>query len=243
MSNNTFASRDVCDLTFLDYATQKPVLYMDYANTTTVGLTGETVFAYGGHGHPKRVGFNGDRGGTISFESQIATMELYALVTGGVLKNAAKFLKREEIAAGSDGLSLKETPVEGSVTVYPLEKDCDASSEVKNVQVSGLKVTSTSGITNGSKYAVYYMVNKESGVKSFKVQSTSFPKEVTIHGFTNMRMEDGSDHDFRMVCYKALPQPTFDLNFANSGDPSTYTITFDLEADGNKDLIEYIALD
>ena len=29
MNKETFASRDVCDLAFLDYATQKPVLYMD----------------------------------------------------------------------------------------------------------------------------------------------------------------------------------------------------------------------
>lgn len=241
MSNNTFASREVCDLTFLDYATQKPVLYMDYANTNTVGLTGESVFAYGGKGHPKRVGFNGDRGGTISFETQIATMELYAMVTGGVLKSAAKFLMREELTATSSGISLSDTPVDGSVTVFPAESDCVDSASINDISVSGKDVSGAS-ITEDSKYIAYYMVNKTDGVQSFKLQSTSFPKEVTIHGYTTVRMEDGTDRAFRMICYKALPQPTLDLSFSNSGDPSTYTITFDLEADGNKDLIEYIAL-
>lgn len=243
MSTTNFASRDVCDLVFLDYASQEPILYMDYANTTTAGLTGESVFAYGGHGHPKRVGFNGDRGGTISFESQIATMELYALVTGGTLTSVAKFLKREELTAAADGLALADEPVADTVSVYPLDKDCDKTAKIADIQVTSTKVSATSGITQGQKYAVYYMVNKDSGVKSFKLKSTSFPKEVTIHGFTNIRGEDGVDHDFRMICYKALPQPTFELNFSNNGDPSTYTVTFDLEADGDKDLIEYISVD
>lgn len=240
MNKETFASRDVCDLAFLDYATQKPVLYMDYANTTTNGLSGESVFAYGGHGHPKRVGFNGDRGGTIAFESQISTMKLYALVTGGTLSNAAKFLKREELTAGADGIELGDTPIEGSVTVFSADDDC--GTEIADISATAKKVTAT-GITDGKQYVAYYMVNKESGVKSFKLKSTSFPKEVTIHGFTNIRGEDGTDHGFRMVCYKALPQSNFELNFANNGDPSSFTITFDLEADGNKDLIEYIAED
>lgn len=242
MSNtsNNFASREVCDLIFYDYATQQPVLFMDYANTTTAGLSGESVFAYGGKGHPKRVGFNGDRGGTISFESQIATMELYAMVTGGTLSTAAKFVKRYEATASSDGFELPDEPVADSVVVYAYEDDCGEA--IESVNVSAKKVTAT-GITNGNKYVAYYMVNKESGVKSFKVKSTSFPKEVSIYGETTIRGEDGVDHAFRMICYKALPQPTFELSFANSGDPTSYTVTFDLEADGNKDLIEFIAED
>lgn len=240
MNKETFASRDVCDLAFLDYATQKPILYMDYANTTTNGLTGESVFAYGGHGHPKRVGFNGDRGGTIAFETQLSTMKLYAMVTGGALSTAAKFLKREELTAGTDGIELGDTPMEGSVTVFPAADDCGTA--IEGTSVTAKKVTGTN-IEKDQKFIVYYMVNKESGVHSFKLKSTSFPKEVTIHGFTNIRSEDGVDHGFRMVCYKALPQSNFELNFANSGDPSTVTITFDLEADGNKDLIEYISED
>lgn len=240
MNSNTFASRDVCDLVFLDYKTQKPVHYMDYANTTTNGLTGESVFAYGGHGHPKRVGFNGDRGGTIAFESQISTMELYALVTGGTLSTAAKFLKREELTAGADGIELSDAPVDGTVTVFAADDDC--GTEIADTSVTTKKVTAT-GITTGKQYVAYYMVNKTDGVKSFKLKSTSFPKEVTIHGYTTIRGEDGADHGFRMVCYKALPQSNFELNFANNGDPSSYTVTFDLEADGNKDMIEYISED
>lgn len=242
MSNtkNNFASREVCDLIIYDYATKKPVLFMDYANTTTNGLTGESVFAYGGKGHPKRVGFNGDRGGTISFETQIGTMSLYALVTGGALSTAAQYVKRVEAVGGSDGITLSEKPVDNSVVVYKADDDCGKA--IESVSVSDMKITA-SDITEDQPYVVYYMVKKDTGVTSFKLKSTSFPKEVTIYGDTNIRGEDGIDHSFRMVCYKALPQANFEMAFSNSGDPASYTITFDLEADGNHDMIEYILED
>lgn len=241
MSNkNTFANREVANLLFSDYATGKQVHYMDYANTTTNGLTGESVFAYGGWGHPKRVGFNGDRGGTISFETQISTMELYALVTGGTLSSAAKYVKREEVKGGSGTLTISEAADGGSVQVFKASDEF--GTEVEGATVSGTTVTAE-GITADTDYVVYYTVSKTSGVKSFKLKSTSFPKELRIQGHTLVKGEDGVERDFLMICYKALPQANFDMSFANSGDPSSYTITFDLEADGNKDLIEYILVD
>lgn len=242
MSNQkTFASREVCDLVFYDYATDKPILSVDYANTTTNGLTGESVFAYGGMGHPKRVGFTGDRGGTIAFESQISTMKLYAMVTGGALSTAAKFVKRVELTGETGKLTLPdEDAVAGSLHVYSADDDC--GTELEDVSFTGANVTCTN-VTAGKQYIAYYMVNKTSGVESLKLKSTSFPKEVKIYGITNIRDESGVDHTFRMICYKALPQPTFDLSFANNGDPSSFTVTFDLETDGNKDMIEYVRED
>ena len=49
------ANREVCDMIFVEYKTKKPFLSVDYANTSSVELTGENVYAYGGKGHPKRV--------------------------------------------------------------------------------------------------------------------------------------------------------------------------------------------
>ena len=51
--NSTMANREVCDLIFVDYSTRLPFLNLDFANTSSTELTGETVFAYGGKGHPK----------------------------------------------------------------------------------------------------------------------------------------------------------------------------------------------
>lgn len=40
-SNTNMANREVADLIFVDYATKKPFLNLDFANVTTTELTGE----------------------------------------------------------------------------------------------------------------------------------------------------------------------------------------------------------
>lgn len=234
-----FASRDVCDLVFCDYSTKSPLVYVDYANSSALNLTGETVYAYGGHGHPKRVGFAGDRGGTIQFETQLSTMKLYSLVTGGVLDVAGSYLQREKVTATSSGLALTETPDANSVSVFKADDDC--GTDVGGT-VSGKNVTG-SGITNGTDYIVYYTVSKSSGMQKIRVSGKTSPKEYEIHGFTYVRGEDGIDRPMRMICWKAMPTPELSINFANNGDPASLTVTFDLEANANGDLIDLVAID
>lgn len=111
---NTFTNREVCDLIFEDYATKTPFLNMDYANVSTTEITGETVFAYGGKGHPKRVAFSGERGGTLTIETQMQSFKLYQLLTGGDMSKSAKFMVREELTTAEGGaVTLAETPASG----------------------------------------------------------------------------------------------------------------------------------
>ena len=105
-TNSTMANREVCDLIFLDYSTGKPFLNLDYANVTTTELTGETMFAYGGKGHPKKVAFNGERGGTLTIETQMQSVKLWQLITGGELSKTARFVKRVQKTASGTDLSL-----------------------------------------------------------------------------------------------------------------------------------------
>lgn len=241
--NSTFASRDVCDLTFCDYATKKPVLYLDYANTTSTSLTGETVYAYGGHGHPKRVGFAGDRGGQITFETQISTMKLLALVSGGELSSTADLLRRKVITATSDGLALpaSETVSDAaSVVVYPFDDDCGVP--VEDTTFASGKITAD-GLTEGEKYVVYYMTTKTEGVQRVRISGNKMPKEYTIYGYCIQRGEDTVDRAMRMVIYKAMPNPEVELSYSNTGDPQTLSLTMDLEADKEGNLIDYIYLE
>ncbi len=100
--NPNMANREVVNAVFCDYKTQVPFLNMDYANTSTTELTGESVFAYGGWGHPKRITYYGERGGTIVFETQIQPFKLYSLMTGGEISTSAKFMRREELVASQE---------------------------------------------------------------------------------------------------------------------------------------------
>jgi len=120
------ANREVCDLIFVDYTTKKPFLNLDFANVSTTELTGESVFAYGGKGHPKRVQFAGERGGTITIETQIQTVKLWQLITGGEISKSAKFVTRVETEVDDAGtaITLADTPIANSVMVYSADDDC-----------------------------------------------------------------------------------------------------------------------
>ena len=87
------ANREVCDLVFVDYKTQKPFLFCDYANTSSQELTGENVFACGGKGHPKKITFTEERAGTATIETQIQTHKVRGLMTGGKASKTAGMMQ------------------------------------------------------------------------------------------------------------------------------------------------------
>lgn len=225
-----FANRDVCDITIVDYVTGKPVMYIDYANANSTELTGEAVYAYGGHNHVRRVTFQGERAGTLTLETQIQTFELYQLATGGVLKTEGNFIQREKLVCTSGKLTLSATPVDGSVNVYAASDDC--GTEI-TASVSGTSVTLTGG-ADGSEYIVYY-VKKLEGVNVLSISTKDFPTDVRIYGETFMKTETSDIIAYKMIAWKAAAQPNANWGFSNTGDPATLTITFDLMPDTKND--------
>ena len=242
MPNPNMANREVCDLIFVDYSTKKPFLNLDFANVSTTELTGESVFAYGGKGHPKRVQFSGERGGTITIETQIQTVKLWQLITGGEVSKNAKFVVRAELAVGTDGttITLAETPVTGTVVVYKADDDCGTELACT---VADTAVTLTDALTEGDKVVVYYMKEVTDKVQRISIKSTSFPKNFVVYGDTVMKTEDDEVLPYRLVAYKVAPQSNMSLSFSNTGDPGTITITCDLMADGDDNMLDLILIE
>ena len=237
MSNPNMGNREVADLIFVEYATKKPFMNLDFANVTTTELTGENVFAYGGKGHPKKIQFSGERGGTITIETQIQTFKLWQLLTGGDVSKTAKFVAREEFTVSDGKVTLGAQPVEGSVTAYKADDDCGTE---LNVTVSGNEVSVT-GATGD--IVVYYMKELTDKVQRINIKSTSFPKTFTVYGDTVMKTEYDEVLPYHLVAYKCAPQPNMSLSYSNSGDPATVTITADLMADGDDNILDLILID
>ena len=237
MANQNMANREVCDLIFVNYATKKPFLNLDYANVTTTELTGETVFAYGSRGHAKKIAFSGERGGTLTIETQIQTAALWTLITGGEVTKSAKFVAREELTINSGKVTLGATPVEGTVVAYAAGDDCGTELEIT---VNGTEVTITG--TTGD-VIVYYMKELAEGVTRINIQSTSFPKNFILYGDTVMKTEDDEILPYKLVAYKCAPQSNLTLAYSNTGDPGTITITCDLMADGDDNILDLILIE
>lgn len=242
MSNPNMANREVCDLIFVDYATKKPFLNLDFANVTTTELTGESVFAYGGKGHPKRVQFSGERGGTITIETQIQTVKLWQLITGGEVSKSAKFVTRLETVVDNagTGITLEDTPVTGSVVVYKADDDCGTELACT---VANQAITLTTALTDGEEVIVYYMKEVSDKVQRINIKSTSFPKNFIVYGDTIMKTEDGDVLPYQLVAAKCAPQSNLSLSFSNNGDPGTISIVCDLMADQDDNILDLILIE
>lgn len=242
MTNANMANREVCDLVFVDYATKKPFLNLDFANVSTTELTGESVFAYGGKGHPKRMQFAGERGGTMTIETQIQTVKLWQLITGGERSASARFVAREEAFVAVDGktVTLKAAPAAGTVYVYPAEDDCG---EALSCTSAGETVTLDTALGGGSKVIVYYMKEVTGDVQRINIKSTSFPKNFTVYGDTVMKTEDDSILPYKLTAYKVAPQGNLSLSFSNNGDPGSITITCDLMADADDNILDLVLIE
>lgn len=235
----SFANREVADLKFVEYSTKKPFMNFELANTTGYDLEGDTVFAYGGQGHPKRVSFSGNRSGTFRVETQMQTMKLYEMITGAEVKTDAEFLQREELAAADGGvLTLAKEPVPGSVYVYASNDDCGTAVESPTVAASAKTVTVASA-TAGDKFIVYYLT-KMQNTQRLNINTRSFPKAFTIYGETYEKTEDDEIVPYKMIAYKAVPQSSFSVDFSNDGDPTSLSITFDLLADSDDNVLDLI---
>ena len=230
MSVNTrMANREVCNLVFCEYKTQKPFLNVDYANVSTTEMTGESVYANGGWGHPKVITFYGDKGGTISFETQITPFKLYSLMTGAAIENTASWLHRKEVTATTTG-SLDLDAGASAATVFAATDDC--GTEIEGSISSG-KFTAEA-IQKDTKYVVYY-TEELSNVQRISITSTTFPQYFTAYMETKDKTDAGEDVLFRMIAYKCAPQVEFSLEMSNNGDPATVTVTCDLMEDTERD--------
>lgn len=234
--NSTMANREVCDLIFVDYSSKKPFLNLDFANTTTTELTGETMFAYGGKGHPKKVSFAGEKGGTLTIETQMQSAKLWQMITGGDVKQDAKYVKREVLTVTEGKVTLTDTPAAGAdIAVYAADDDCGtpltATAADKVVTITG---------ASGNQVIVYYVKEVTTDVKRINIKSTSFPKAFTVYGDTYMKTEDDDILPYRMIAYKCVPQSTMSLSFSNNADPAAITITCDLLADNEDNILDLI---
>ena len=236
-SNTNMANREVADLIFVDYSTKKPFLNLDFANVTTTELTGENVYAYGGNGHPKKVSFSGEKGGTLTIETQIQTVKLWQLITGGEVSKTAKFMTREELAVTGSGatVTLSETPVKGSVVVFKADDDCGTPLAITGDSTA---ITLTSALTDGDKVIAYYLKEVSTGVERISIKSTSFPKNFIVYGDTIMKTEDDEVLPYKFTAYKVAPQSNMSLSYSNNGDPGSITITCDLMADEDDNMLD-----
>lgn len=244
MPNVNKANRQVCDLYIDDYKTNKPVLDFDTANTTTVGLTSDSVYARAKG--TRRIAFNNPIEGTITIEAQVMPFKFYSLFSDGVIDTTAAYSDRQTVKCTTAG-EIEIVPPgggtiqAGTVFAYPAGSFGDDDVAIEGTFAANkFTATTASYIAVGTEYTIGYVV-KRTDVKKIVFNNKKLPKDYKITMSTIDKDEEGVFTPFKITIYKASIQRNFELSFSSDGDPATVTATFDImeDKDGNvADMVE-----
>lgn len=237
------ANRQVCDVDIRDLKTKQPFLFFDTANSTTAGLTGDSVYAM--KKGSKAIAFHNPIEGSLTIEAQVLPFKAYSLFSDGAIESTAYRSVKKTIKCSTGGsiditAPSNGTIVEGSVFVYK-EGEFGYDEIEGSFSASKFTATSTEDIKANEYYEVGYIVEKTSGVKRVSFNNKKVPKDFYIEMSTLEKDEDGVLTPFIITCYKATPKREFELSFSSEGDPATVSIQMDLleDKDGNvMDIVE-----
>lgn len=239
------ANRQVCDLHIFDLKTKQPFLKFETANTTTAGLSGDSVYAMAKGS--RRIAFANPLEGTLSVEAQVYPFKFFSLFSDGVIDTTAIYADSQVVecaTAGELDLTLPSTGtvVTGTVFAYPEDSFGDESAVITGTYATNKFTAATAGdITVGSKYIVGYVINR-TGVKKISFNNKKLPRDYYITMSTLDKDENGLLTPFRIVAYKATIQRNFELSFSSEGDPVSVTATFDLMEDKDGNILDFIEL-
>lgn len=240
------ANRQVCDVDIRILKTMAPFLFFDTANTTTAGLTGDSVHAMAKG--TRRIAFHNPMEGTMTIEAQVYPFKFFSLLSDGRIHSDSLYAVKKVITATvADQLDITvpqgQVIQAGTVFVYPENAYGEESALIAGTYASGRFTPSTVGsIVINTNYVVGYVVSRTGGVKRISFKNANIPSDYYI----TMQTLDKDDKDvltpFLMIAYKATIQRSFELSFTSEGDPATVTLTFDLLEDKDGNILDFVEL-
>lgn len=236
------ANRQVCDVDIRVKDGMKPFLFFDTANTTTAGLTGDSVYAMAKGS--RRIAFQNPLEGSLTLSCQTYPFKLFSLLSDGTIDSEAVVAKHEIIKATTGGkLTLPANLENGTIFVYA-KGDYGNEDELIAGSYSGTTWTPTDAgdITANTEYEVGYLIKKTSGIKKVAFSNKKLPKDYYITMTTLDKDDDGAFTPFVITAYKAAIQRNFELSFNSEGDPATIELTFELSEDKDGNFLDMVEL-
>ena len=241
------ANRQVCDVDIRILKTMAPFLKFDTANTTTAGLSGDSVYAMAKGS--RKIAFANPLEGTMTIEAQVYPFKFFSLLSDGVIETTAAHADSQVVRCETEGelsITVENGEIKaGTVFVYPKGQFGDETAAIVGTFATG-NFTETADsnrkLTVGAEFEVGYIVTRTSGVKKISFNNKKLPKDYYITQKTVDKDEEGLLTPFVMTAYKASIQRNFELSFSSEGDPASVTLTFDLMEDKDGNIFDMIEL-
>lgn len=249
MSNKRFGLKEVANVIFFDTATNKPAIFFDTLKVSTIENTSESAEVRGGQGNNKLMSWDFGRTATLTMQDALLSDTSLAMLAGTQVKTTGiRAVGRESLVAVLDGtapavkVSLKETPLANTVTVYKTDKGV-MGEEVVTFTLSSKDVKISTGGVVGDTYMVFYEYTvTATDASQITFSGSAFPATYKVVGETLVRAEDGSDRKMQFIIPKAKLQSSFTLTM-EAENPATFDFNLDvLTESGTNRLYDIIRL-
>lgn len=229
---NRWAIRESGIATFYKPSTGEAIVTLKTLKMSEVQTTGETVYARGGRGNAKLVGFSSNREAKVTIEDAIFDNTALAMLTGNAVTSGAKTIDRyfEGTLGASKQLLLPDT-----VVALKSAHKLDADGQTIGAPVAGVLATNTvtiASLAQGDKVRIYYTANTTTDAKTIKVSSDKFGGTFRLVVDVLVRDEfTGEDFFGQFVAERAKIEDEFSFNFSPDGDPSVLNIPVEILKD------------
>lgn len=213
---------------------------------STLSNNGTVVYAQGGVGNPKIIGFSHSKESQLSIESAVITEGAIGIQTGSGVKSLTDTQDipfDEVVVVGADGATTTYTATgatgkeigfayvlnSGGTVLKKLEQGESADTAGKFTYATATKklIFNATDAPAGSKVLVIYKP-KISSAKQITNSTETFAKNVRLNCKTLFRDTcSGKDYVGVLVIYKAKAGEEWSLELAADGDPAVHSITFE----------------
>lgn len=235
-----WAVRNVAKATFYDIATGKLLTYLENLKSSDIQVTSETVYARGGDGNPKLIGFSSNKEVKVNLSSAIFDNRAMSLLTGNnIVTDAATVYRREIVIVNNGTATLSKTPKDGNLlALYVLGSDGVESTELTvgtpatnedEYSISTKTITVHSSIVNGTQLVAYFMVDTANTSQTITVSSDKFPAafklvmEVLVTDFATKAL-----YPAQIVIPSAKMEDNWQFSFKPDGDPEPLNLPIEV---------------
>jgi hypothetical protein len=232
-----YGTREIMDVVLKDVVTKEPKVYLESLTTSSLEFAGSTVYARGGKGHPKLIGWDSEKDITMTMEDALISKESLAVLTGSKFAKAAKIVhKKEVIVVDADKkITLAKAPIASQKSFFYKSTDgtsMDEKLEITPASASNIiDLKDVTSVAAGDQIIADYYYTAPNTTQSLTVNSNVFPGTYMLEGTTIWKNEAGQDVEALYTIPKLKIQPGFTIGMASSGDPQPFTFTADVLKD------------
>lgn len=222
-----YGIKEVADICFYtigaDGKPGNPVLFIDTAKTSTTETSADSVYAQGGKGNPRLIGWDFNKNITLNLEDALFTMKSMALMYGAL---------GNEVKGSTTGTIRKTIEYVATDTTVPTEyqwTDINGNQQTaSNIEIYDQNGTETTeNLVVGTKYYMTFTVAAKT--QEIRISPDRFPGTYYICCDTFCRSEaNGMDDYFQLIIPKGKITSDTTLTLEADGDPTVFSMAIDV---------------